>query len=373
MLFPLRTDAPVHHRPWATMGIIAVNVAVMIWTLGADDSGVRRLVLEYGRWAPWQWLTSVFLHASWFHLVGNMIYLWVFGLVVEGKIGWWRFLALYGTIAAASGMIEQTLLLGAHGGSVGASGAIFGLIAVAMVWAPENEVECLFVFVPAPREIDLSIRDLGIIYVAIEAFWALVGGFTIRSEVLHLLGFVVGLPIGVAMLRRGWVDCEGWDWFSRRDYRAAPTHATKPRAAENPPETTPRRAPERPAAQRFDELMRAGDIDGALRLHAVCSDDERPLLSPSDRERLVGALVDADRAADARPVVGALLHDDPGNPRMGLVEARLLVRERRLVKAQGILSAIAGRLEDDAQREAHAELAAEAASLHAAGALEFDE
>jgi len=373
VLIPLRTDAPVHHRPWATMGIIATNVAVTIWTFGADAADVRRLALEYGRWAPWQWVTSVFLHAGLFHLVGNMIYLWVFGLVVEGKIGWRRFLALYGVIAVVSNMIEQTLLLGAHGGSLGASGVIFGLIAVAMVWAPENEVECLFVFLPSPREIDISIRDLGIVYVLIEAFWALLGGFTIRSEMLHLLGFAVGLPIGVAMVRRGWVDCEGWDWFSRRDYRAAPIGSATRRAEERAPEAARPRPPARPVAERFDGLVTAGDIDGALRLHAACSVVERSLLPTARRERLVDALVDADRAADARPVVEGLLRDDPGHPRMGLLEARTLVTERRLAKAERILSAISGRLEDDAQRKAHADVAAQAVALHAAGALEFDE
>ena len=54
-----------------------------------------------GRWSlgdgihPLQWLTNNFLHAGFFHLAGNMIFLWTFGLVVEGKLGWWAFLLVY--------------------------------------------------------------------------------------------------------------------------------------------------------------------------------------------------------------------------------------------------------------------------------------
>ncbi len=44
---------------------------------------------------PVQWVTNNFLHGRIFHLVGNMIFLWGFGLVVEGKLGWWRFLLVY--------------------------------------------------------------------------------------------------------------------------------------------------------------------------------------------------------------------------------------------------------------------------------------
>lgn len=381
VIFPLRTDAPVYHRPRATIGIIAVNVAVMWWTLGADGADVAPLALRYGEWKPWQWVTSVFLHADFIHLAVNMLYLWVFGLVVEGKVGWWRFLAVYGTIAVASNLVEQTLLLGADGGSLGASGVIFGLIAIAMVWAPENEVECAVVFfVPAVRTIDITIRDLGLLYVGIELLWAIFGGFSITSEALHLLGFATGLPIGVAMLRRGWVNCEGWDWFSRRDYRASPTHAVRPAqpspalapAAQRAASAAPRR-PEPPPAERFVALVRRDDVDGALRAHAACSTAERSSVPAAERERLVSALLAAGRVADARPVVQGLLGDDPGNPRMGLIETDLLVRDRRLDEADRVLAGIAPRLEDDAQRAAAAEASAQVASLRAAGALEFGE
>ena len=55
----------------------------------------RLLTLEFGKFRPWQWLTANYMHADIFHLLGNMFVLWGFGLVVEGKVGWWRFLLIY--------------------------------------------------------------------------------------------------------------------------------------------------------------------------------------------------------------------------------------------------------------------------------------
>jgi membrane associated rhomboid family serine protease len=376
VLVPLRTDAPVYHRPWATGGIIAVDFVVHVWTQwGVEPPDIRHWVLRYGEWAPWQWLTSVFLHAGWLHLLGNMLFLWVFGLVVEGKIGWWRFLALFGAIAVASGFLEQTLMLRAQGGSLGASGVIFGLIGVAMVWAPENEVECLFVIYPWIREVELSIRSLGLLYLAIEFVPAALFGFRMTAPMLHLIGAAVGVPIGVAMLRRGWVNCEGWDWFSRRDYRPSPIGAASRRshAPEPAAHAAVRQAAAEPATIRFAILMKAGDVDGALRVHSECGAAERSTLDAPARARLIRALVDAGRVVDARPVIASVLHDDSGNPDVGLLEAGLLVNERRPSKAGQVLAAIAGRLKDERQVREHADLAAKAERLRAEGALELDD
>ena len=60
---------------------------------------------------PEQWLLSIFMHAGWMHLIGNMIFLWVFGLVVEGKLGWWRFIPCYLAIGMGQMGIEQFAML----------------------------------------------------------------------------------------------------------------------------------------------------------------------------------------------------------------------------------------------------------------------
>jgi membrane associated rhomboid family serine protease len=332
VLIPLRTDAPVHHRPWATGGLVVANVGVQIWAATSYASDVAPFVLRYGRWAPWQWLTSVFLHAGWIHLVGNMIFLWLFGLVVEGKIGAARFLALYAAIAVATGAFEQTVMLGAKGGSLGASGVIYGLVAIAAVWAPENDVECLFVFFPAVREIDVSILTLAFLYCGLQLLWVVLGGFAMGSAALHLIGAAAGLLIGVQMVKRGWVDCEGWDWFSRRGAQAAPTWAKRPTPA---PPAAPAPVRARTAPAMTDDAAPA---------------DESP---PPPK-------------VDAPPVV-------VDEVAARLDETSRLLRERRPSKAAEVLRSIADRLEDDAQRRSYADLVAETQRQRADGVLELDD
>lgn len=219
MLIPWRTDAPLYHRPWGTIGLIAANVMVFLWALSAGAGQVEPLVLNYGTINPIQWVTSVFIHGSWMHLIGNMFFLWVFGLIVEGKTGTRRFLAIYGGIAVVSCLVEQVLMLWTTGISFGASGIIFGLMAIALVWAPENEVDCLLILGIFVKTLELRVLTIGVLYLIFQGIEIVMAGLHVSSGLLHLLGMATGLPVGIVMLRRGWVDCEGWDWFARREQR----------------------------------------------------------------------------------------------------------------------------------------------------------
>ncbi len=199
--------------------------------LGADDlvevktapADGDPLTLQYGRGLrPWQWITGHFLHADFLHLFGNMLWLWTFGLIVEGKIGWQRFLAVYFGIAVVEGFMEQTLMLGMEPDpwncSVGASSIIFGIMAMAMVWAPANDVHCNILLIPTAL-FSAPVAGLGGFYliysVIITVFFTYNGEVvTPTSELLHALGGIVGLVLGVAMVHYRMVDCENWDLFS---------------------------------------------------------------------------------------------------------------------------------------------------------------
>lgn len=221
MLFPYGTDAPIYFRPFATVVIIVMNVIMFAITGMGDNHAYRWLILEFNQINPLQWVTAAFMHASWIHLVGNMIFLWCFGIVVEGKIGWRRFSMLYLGLALADGAVGQIPMFFLAGsmsssGALGASGVIFALIAIAMVWAPENKMSCLFVwsflFV---KTFEIPIFALAAFYIAVELLQATLTGFSMSSAMLHLLGMSVGFPFAIFMLRRNLVDCEGYDWFSR--------------------------------------------------------------------------------------------------------------------------------------------------------------
>jgi membrane associated rhomboid family serine protease len=216
MLIPYSTDAPVYYWPFATVGLIVVNVALFAAIVFGELMPIEDWMLWYGNGLhPLEWFQSIFMHASIEHLVGNMIFLWVFGLVVEGKLGWWKFLLVFLAVGGLESMVEQIVMLGApeaEPGSLGASAAIFGLIAIAAIWAPKNEVTCFWLFGFRAGEFDISIAALAITYVCIQIVTMILAHD--GASWLHLAGFAIGLPIGIVLLKRGIVDCEGWDAFN---------------------------------------------------------------------------------------------------------------------------------------------------------------
>ena len=84
LIFPYRSDAPLYHLPVVTIGLIVLNVAAYAaMAMGELPSG--GWLLTYGTGLhPQQWLLSSFMHGGVGHLLGNMIFLWIFGLVIEG-------------------------------------------------------------------------------------------------------------------------------------------------------------------------------------------------------------------------------------------------------------------------------------------------
>ncbi len=255
MLIPYNTDAPLYHIPFGTVGLIVANCVIFWFTSHADARAVEPWMLQFGKGLhPVQWISGSFLHAGYLHIVGNMFYLWGFGLVVEGKIGWWRFLTLYLTISVIHGAIIQTVMLGGQGAALGASGVIFGLMAISLVWAPKNEMSCFLWFI-RPVMIELPITVFATTYLILQIALAWWTHFSMSSEVLHLTGAAVGAPIGIGLLKLKLVDCEGWDLFAvmRDQHGAAP--------GKTPLATEPEPAPQ---AKPLDEEM-AGFLTTALR------------------------------------------------------------------------------------------------------------
>lgn len=248
MLIPFGTDAPLYHFPYATIGLIAVNVLCFAITgFGMDEDAVRPLMLHHGPGInPLEWLTSAFAHGGWGHIFGNMVFLWTFGLVVEGKLGWRRFLALYLVLIAGCGLAEDLmtqhhtkawtvrqlaaeegetvtaeeaellaqLLPGeAMGASLGASAVISGLVAMCLVWAPKNEVQAYVFLLFRGVLWELSILTMSLLFLVQDlVLW--LWDPQVSGPATHLTGFLLGLGVGVLYLKRGWVDCEDWDLFA---------------------------------------------------------------------------------------------------------------------------------------------------------------
>lgn len=215
MLIPIGTDAPLYHYPITTIGLIVANVVCFIVTgFGAEES-LEPWVLHFGSINPIEWLSTMFAHAGFSHLIGNMFFLWGFGLVIEGKLGWWRMLMLYLAIGISQAALIQLIMLPwDRGGAVGASSAIMGLMAISLVWAPKNELKVFMILFFRVFVFDITIMWYACFYLIWEVIsWTLLDDMGMGTSALHLSGALIGFGAGFVYLKKGWVDCENWDLF----------------------------------------------------------------------------------------------------------------------------------------------------------------
>src|SRR5436305_3732632 len=168
-MLPLRDNVPTRRFPVVTVGPIAANALVWLWELGGR--GLDYDVFHDGYYPctvqgpcqlpfhalPWYegTFTSMFMHASWQHILGNMLFLWIFGNNIEDRLGRVRFLVWY-LAAGVAAMAAQTAVTLAYGTStdasipnVGASGAIAGVLGAYLVLYPRARV-LTFIFIGIP-------------------------------------------------------------------------------------------------------------------------------------------------------------------------------------------------------------------------------
>src|SRR5688572_11496221 len=135
MFLPYGFEHDYQRATWATWGLVLLCVVVHFTVdfppVPGGLPGTTRSDATYGGYAldphafrPHQLITSQFLHADFFHLLGNMVFLFVFGRYVEDRLGWWRFLVVY--FGCAVGGDLAYLAFGGKHPAVGASGAISG-------------------------------------------------------------------------------------------------------------------------------------------------------------------------------------------------------------------------------------------------------
>lgn len=239
VLIPLRVDRPLRRPTRVTYGLIALNLLVFACQQ-VGPSAIpaapwwSALALARGDADPWSWLTYAFLHAGIWHLVGNMLILWVFGPAIEDRFGRLRFLAFYLAGAALAGLAHVAT---SPAGVIGASGAVAAVTGAFLVLFPRSRVRSVMVFfmmgvvlVPAWFLIGLAIaRDLfGV---------GLAPGGMIAHEA-HLGGYAFGAGLSLILLATGLIPREPYDLFTamrqakrRADIRAAAGRAVEARAA----------------------------------------------------------------------------------------------------------------------------------------------
>lgn len=382
--FPFRTDAPIYYWPVATIGLVVLNVAIYFAMINGQLQSPEEWLLWYGQdLHAEQWLSSMFLHASFDHLLGNMLFLWVFGLVVEGKLGWWKFLAVYLAIGVAQSMVEQTIMLGYAGeapGSLGASAAIFGVLAMAVVWAPKNNVTFAYWVFVRLGTFDVTILALATFYIGLEIVFLLISGGTHGSGWLHLGGFAIGLPIGIVLLKHKVVDCEGWDVLHvwRGDYGSFREESDPlARTAEPPaPRQTERQAQQQgDAKQQLRAYLGEGNVAAAVLLYNKMQDlGGGFVLARDDFVAIIRGLHAKGRWTDSAPFMAELNERFPdGADPVRVKLAQICVVElERPGKALDLLAAVDVAKSPEKQATLARRVAAKARQMQAEGTVELD-
>ena len=159
-MFPLKDNVPTRSFPLVTVALIAANAAVWIFYQLPDlDGSVVELAYQpcevvsscppgtaVGEGWEVTWLTSMFMHGGWLHIIGNMLYLWIFGNNVEDALGKVRFLAFYLLAGIAATALQTVVTLAAGTDmaaavpNLGASGAVSGVLGAYLVVLPNAKV-----------------------------------------------------------------------------------------------------------------------------------------------------------------------------------------------------------------------------------------
>lgn len=158
-----RSDYYVEERrasgPSATALLLMANAAVFLLELTLSPRSLERVFTTYGlipaEFRGYTFFTSMFLHGGWLHLAGNMWMLWMLGMAVESRMGRWRFLVFYLATGLIAGVTHQITNMGSEVPTIGASGAIAGVMGAALVLFPTKRILMmlpppLFFFVEVP-------------------------------------------------------------------------------------------------------------------------------------------------------------------------------------------------------------------------------
>lgn len=144
-MFPIGTDYRMRTKPWTNYVLVALNV--LLYFVGANGQNplIRHLLLQPQLPHLYQFFTSMFMHANLSHLVGNMLFLWVFGNAINDRMGNLGYLMFYlgGGLMAGLGY----LAISGHAPVLGASGAISAVTGAYLVLLPRVQVRLLFWFV----------------------------------------------------------------------------------------------------------------------------------------------------------------------------------------------------------------------------------
>lgn len=214
-MFPIRDHNPSGQVPFVTYALILVNVAVfLLLNLRLDERSLAYAFYEWG-FVPLfiseglgfaGIVTHMFLHGGWMHLIGNMLFLFIFGDNIEKEWGHWHYGLFYFASGLAAVALQYAMAPLSEVPMVGASGAIAGVMGSYLVLFPRAKVDVLFIFVIFFRIFAIPAWIVLGVWIGLQIF----SGATVPGDdggvayFAHIGGFVAGMAMtAVLWLRRG--------------------------------------------------------------------------------------------------------------------------------------------------------------------------
>ncbi|MFQ5853693.1 MAG: rhomboid family intramembrane serine protease [Candidatus Binatia bacterium] len=211
-MIPIRDENPTVLWPFVTVALILANGAVFFYELSLDPRLLNTFVYQMGMvpasllqahmpgtggyFTP---ISSMFLHGGWMHLLGNMLYLWIFGNNIEDSMGHLRFIVFYLIVGLAAAVTHLTLNPTSTVPTIGASGAVSGVLGAYLILFPRARVQTLITFGWFIRIVYLPAWFLLIIWIglqvlnqALEPTNDMAGGVAYAA---HIGGFLAGLML----------------------------------------------------------------------------------------------------------------------------------------------------------------------------------
>jgi membrane associated rhomboid family serine protease len=215
-MFPIRDHNPSGRTPYVVYGLMAANILIFL-SYAASLNDDYALYVLLNRWALipaglshgqgyHTLFSSMFLHGGWMHLIGNMLFLWIFGDNLEDELGHVKFLAFYIACGLGAGLAHVLAAPYSAVPTVGASGAIAGVMGGYLLLFPRARVDILLILIVYFRVFSIPAWIVLMVWLGMQFFGGLgadpdTGGVAYWA---HSGGFLIGLVLAVPLwMRRG--------------------------------------------------------------------------------------------------------------------------------------------------------------------------
>lgn len=206
LFLPYKVDVQSSRKPFANYLVMVAIVAVFVLQQIYPEQRTEPFVLK--GWSVKGLLGYMWLHADYIHIIGNLVFLWVFGNAVCAKIGNVLYLPVY----IATGLLAAVIHLTFDDRmAVGASGAVYGIFGAYFVLFPYNSIKCFFWFLAYMRRFSIAGFWIILLRVALDIVGAISGYTAGAAYFAHIGGFVGGVILAIILLKSKLVTRDSMD------------------------------------------------------------------------------------------------------------------------------------------------------------------